>query len=94
MNKLISRTLSEVHLKVESRRHEINVTKDDSSFQVVESWNPYNCNKRETEKYPRCSTVFEGEIRMANVLIQGNCLGKACVSFGLCDKAWTTSKSS
>ena len=50
--------------------------------------------KKETGNSPRYSTVFEGEIRMANVLIQGNCLGKACVSFGLCDKAWTTSKSS
>lgn len=62
--------------------------------QVVKSQNPYNCNKRETGKYPRCFTGFEGEIRTANVLIQGKCLGKACVSFGLCDKAWTTSKSS
>lgn len=41
MNWLISRTLSDVHLKIETRRYEINVTKNDSFFQVVESWDPY-----------------------------------------------------
>lgn len=64
------------------------------TLQVVKSQNPYNCNKRETGKYPRCFTGFEGEIRMANVLIQGKCLGKGSVSFSLRDKARTTSKSS
>lgn len=64
-------------------------------FQVLKSQKSYSHNKKkETGNSPRYSTVFEGEIRMANVLTQGNCLGKACVSFGLCDKAWTTSKSS
>lgn len=45
-----SRTLSEVHLKIESRRFEINVTKNDNSLQVIKSQNPHNCNKREKQE--------------------------------------------
>lgn len=45
-----SRTLSEVHLNTESKRFEMNVTKDDHSLQVIKPQNPYNGNKREKQE--------------------------------------------